>query len=47
VFTTDDTNFRGNCRAIRNRTRLSVDGRLQPDGRVRATRVDIGDDDDN
>ena len=47
VFTTDDTNFRGNCRAIRNRTRLSVDGRLQPDARVRATRVDIGDDDDN
>jgi hypothetical protein len=47
VFTTDDTNFKGNCRSIRSGTPLSVEGRLQPDGRVRATRVETGDDDDD
>jgi hypothetical protein len=48
VFTTGDTNFRGNCRSIRSGTALSVEGRLQPDGRVRATRVENrGDDDDD
>lgn len=47
VFTTDDTNFKGNCRNLRERTRVSVDGRRQSDGRVRATKVEIGDDDDD
>jgi hypothetical protein len=45
VFTTGDTNFKGNCRDLRSGTRVSVDGRLQSDGRVRATKVEIGDDD--
>jgi hypothetical protein len=46
VFTTGDTNFKGNCRNLENGTRVSVDGRLQSDGRVRATKVEIDDDDD-
>ncbi len=46
VFTNGDTNFRDACRDIRNGTRVSIDGRLQADGRVRATRVVIDDDDD-
>jgi Viral BACON domain/Domain of unknown function (DUF5666) len=46
VFTTNDTNFKGNCRNLESGTRVSVDGRLQPDGRVRATKVEIDDDDD-
>jgi hypothetical protein len=47
VFTTGDTNFKGNCRDLHNGTRVSVDGRRQSDGRVRATKVEIDDDDDD
>jgi hypothetical protein len=34
-------------RRLRSGTRVTVDGRLQSDGRVRATKVEIDDDDDN
>jgi hypothetical protein len=42
VFTDGDTNFKGGCGDIRNGTEVTVDGRMQRDGRVRATKVDIG-----
>ena len=45
VFTTGDTNFKGNCRNLQTGSRVSVDGRLQSDGRVRATKVEVDDDD--
>ena len=42
VFTTGDTKFRdGNCGDVRWGTELNVEGRLQSDGRVRATDVRI------
>jgi hypothetical protein len=48
VFTTGDTHFKGNCRSLRNGSRVDVDGRMQSDGRIRATSVNIrGGDDDN
>jgi hypothetical protein len=46
VFTTGDTNFKSNCRSLRNGTPVSIDGLVQSDGRVRATKVEVGDDDD-
>jgi hypothetical protein len=46
VFTTGETKYRdGNCRDIRTGTEVTVEGRVQADGRVRATDVRIGDDD--
>lgn len=46
VFTTGDTKFKGKCTDIGNGTEVSVEGRQQSDGRVRATelRVHKGDD---
>jgi hypothetical protein len=45
VFTTSDTRFRGSCGDIHNGTSVRVEGRLQSDGRIRATEVRIRDDD--
>lgn len=46
VFTTGDTRFRGgNCGDVRSGVEVRVEGRVQPDGRVRATDVRIRDDD--
>ena len=47
VFTNGDTRFRGgDCRNIRTGTEVRVEGRVQSDGRIRATEVRIQDDDD-
>ena len=42
VFTDGNTNFKGGCAEIRNGTDVTVDGRIQRDGRVRATKLDVG-----
>ena len=47
VFTNGDTRFRGgDCKNIGWGTEVRVEGRLQSDGRVRATEVRVRDDDD-
>ena len=43
VYTDGDTNFKGRCDTIRNGTRVDIDGRLEPDGRIRATKVTVDD----
>jgi hypothetical protein len=46
VFTTADTRFRGgNCGDLRWGTEVRVEGRVQSDGRIRATEVRVRDDD--
>jgi hypothetical protein len=45
VFTNGDTRFRSECRSIRTGTDVRVDGRVQSDGRVRATEVRVRDND--
>ena len=45
IFTNGDTNFRGGCGSIRNGTEVRVEGRVQSDGRVRATSIRVRDDD--
>jgi hypothetical protein len=41
VFTNGDTKFHGDCKDIRNGTDVKVEGRVQTDGRVRATEVRV------
>jgi hypothetical protein len=45
VFTNGETRFRGDCRSIRTGTDVRVEGRVQSDGRVRATDVRVRNDD--
>ena len=45
VFTTGDTRFRGGCDNLRSGAEVSVEGRVQSDGRIRATEVRVRDDD--
>jgi hypothetical protein len=47
VFTNGDTKFRGNCRNLRSGVEVDVEGRLQSDGRIRATEVRVRGGDDN
>lgn len=44
VVTDGDTNFKGKCSDIRNGTRVKVDGRIESGGRIRATKVDVDED---
>lgn len=46
IFTTADTRFRGgSCRDVRTGVEVRVEGRVQSDGRIRATEVRVRDDD--
>ena len=45
VFTNSDTKFRGECRSIGTGTPVRVEGRVQSDGRVRATDVRVREND--